>query len=46
MNAGLNLVNAFQASEVRNNLDWLLRFLAREVSDFFAQIHFLDLVVF
>ncbi len=31
---------------MRNNPDWLLRFLVQEASDFSAQIHFLDLTVF
>ncbi len=32
--------------EVRNNPDWLLKFLALEASDFPARIYLLDLAVF
>ncbi len=46
MNVCLNLVKAFLVLGIRNDLDWLLRFLALEVFDFFAWINFLDLVVF
>ncbi len=31
---------------MRNNPDWLLKFLAWEAFDFSARIHFLDLAVF
>ncbi len=44
--ACLNLVKAFLALGVKNNTDWLLTFLALEVSDFSARIYFLDLAVF
>ena len=45
MNAFLNSVKVLLAAEVKNNPDWLLKFLALEASDFFAQIHFLDFTV-
>ncbi len=45
-NACLNLIKAFLAPEVRNDPDWLLKFLALEASDFFVWIHFLDLAIF
>ncbi len=45
MNACLNLLKDFLASEVRNNPDWP-RFLALKASAFSAWIHFLDLAVF
>ncbi len=40
------MIKTFLALEIRNNLDWLLRFLALEASDFSARILFLDLAVF
>ena len=44
-NACLNLVKAFLASGVRNDADWLLRFLALAASDFSARIYFLDFAI-
>ncbi len=46
MNACLNLVKAFLAPAVKNNPDWLPRFLALEASIFLVRIHFLDLAIF
>ncbi len=46
MNACLNLIKVFLALGVRNNLNWLLRFLALETSDFSTRIHFLNLAIF
>ena len=45
MNACLNLVKVCLALEVKNNPDWLLRFLALEASNFVPQIHFLDFAI-
>ena len=46
MNACLNLVKVFLASVIKKAPDWLLKFLALEVSTFLVLIHFLDLAVF
>ncbi len=46
MNACFNSVKAFLALEVKNDPDWLLRFLALKVFTFLARIHFFDLAVF
>ncbi len=42
MNACLNLVKAFLAPKVRNNPDWMPRFLVLKASTFSARIYFLD----
>ncbi len=46
MNACLNLIKAFLALELKNDPNWLLRFLALQASAFLAQIYFFDLAVF
>ncbi len=46
MNAYLNLVKLFLVPEIKNDLDWLTRFLALKASAFLARIYFLDLAVF
>ncbi len=46
INAYLNLVKASLTLKIRNDLDWMPKFLALKISAFLTRIYFLDLTIF